>query len=890
MSDPNTHIARRCSPFLDALISRHPDWLDALEDQGRLDKCAPPEAPALAALVAQEGLDAGLRIFRNREMMRIVWRELSGLATLVETMSDLSRLAEICLQAAVQQHRQILQARYGVPRNPGGEEVGLAVLAMGKLGGSELNLSSDIDLVFTFSESGICEGAGRRPAEQFFTRLVQAVVSSLNDITEHGLCFRVDTRLRPFGESGPLVCSFAAMEQYYQREGRDWERYALIKARPVAGDLAGGEELLARLSPFVYRRYLDFGAIEALHEMRTSIMNDSARRDRSNDVKRGPGGIREIEFLVQAFQLIRGGRETALQTPSLLEALHQLELLSVLSPQAAKSLAADYVFLRRLENAIQALHDRQEHRLPENGDLQRVALAMGEPSTDGLLSTLGRVRQRVSRQMDESFPRPEPAPLRELEWAGYKSGQAQPEPGLGAVLQKFLPSLQRLSLSSRAARRLDQFMPRLLESLAGQGFDQATLSDVFDLVLAVCRRSAYIALLEQNPPALQRMLSLFAASGWIAATVIRYPALLDELIDPALGKLLPDRAEMDQAATRILDAHPDAETALLRLNHMKLAFTLRIAVAELETSLTPRAVQASLTALAECMINGCHQLAVESLRARHGSLAGSGMAVIAYGSLGAAELSYRSDLDLIFLYQASDAQSDGARPLAAEPYFTNLARRLLGFLTAPTTSGKLYEVDTRLRPNGRAGLLVSSVSAFEKYQTEEAWTWELQALCRARPCAGEAGLAETFTSIRRNVLTRPRDTEKLCNDIREMRQRLRAAHPGGAAAKHAEGGLIDLDFIAQMGVLVCAAGGPGSAVERGRLAALLDAHGTHDQLQRLVTAHWIPEAQAGVLLRVLDELTRLRHRALLSRQHEPVFEPDPECLAICRSLLQLPPG
>jgi glutamine synthetase adenylyltransferase len=322
-------IARKCSPFLDALIQRHPDWFEELQGSGRLDKPTPPQAETLDALIDATGLDPGLRAFRNREMLRITWREMNRLATFEETMLDLSRLAELCLQAACSHHHRLLRERFGSPTSPEGAPQELCVLALGKLGGHELNLSSDIDLVFAFPEAGETGGAPRLSNEQYFIRLARQVIRSLSEMTEQGFCFRVDTRLRPFGASGPLVCSFGAMEQYYQREGRDWERYALVKARPVAGDLQAGAELVARLAPFVYRRYIDFGAVEALHAMRDAVRTDARRQDRASDIKRGPGGIREIEFLVQAFQLMRGGREPSLRTPSLLLALAALEGLSV---------------------------------------------------------------------------------------------------------------------------------------------------------------------------------------------------------------------------------------------------------------------------------------------------------------------------------------------------------------------------------------------------------------------------------------------------------------------------------------------------------------------------------------------------------------------------------
>jgi len=394
-----------CSPFIAQLDRRHPAWLPALESEGRLQGKQPPDSNRLEHTIELRGLDAGLRRFRNREMLRITWRELAGIATLEETLADLSTLAELCLDAALAHHHALLEARFGTPRGPDGEPQSMVVLGLGKLGGRELNLSSDIDLIFCFPAAGACDGRRSLSNEQFFTRLARAVIASLAERTEEGFCFRVDTRLRPYGEAGPLVCSFAALELYYQREGRDWERYALVKARPVAGDRAAGENLLSSLAPFVYRRYIDFGAVESLRTMLDAIRDDAARRDRGNDVKRGPGGIREVEFLVQCMQLLRGGRLRELRTPSLAEALSAIDRLELLPPERVNALRESYRFLRRLENAIQAQHDQQTHSLPEGDDLQRVSAVMGEPSAAALEAALEATRTTVNAALDQSFPR-----------------------------------------------------------------------------------------------------------------------------------------------------------------------------------------------------------------------------------------------------------------------------------------------------------------------------------------------------------------------------------------------------------------------------------------------------------------------------------------------------
>ena len=646
----------------------------------------------------------------------------------------------------------------------------------------------------------------------------------------------------------------------------------------MAGDLVAGEELLNSLRPFVYRRYIDFGAVEALHSMYMSLREDSARHERTTDIKRGPGGIREIEFLVQTFQLLRGGREPGLQTNSLLQALKCIEQLSILPVVVTRALAHDYAFLRHLENAIQALHDQQTHSLPSGEDLERITRVMGHEKPEDLLAELENTRSSVLTHIKNSFPEhgspSEQGPSR-THWETLKASERTSRDSPEEPLDAFMTGLSRLKLSSRASRRLDKFMPGLLDKLEQHSFTTVVLTDILNLVLAICRRSAYLSLLVQNPPALERMLVLFGESDWIAATVIRHPALLDELIDPSLGKMLPDRDEMNSTARRVLESNQDTETALQTLNHMKLAFSLRIAVAELETTLSAQQVQQSLTSLAETLLQGCFELAMNDVKLKHGNLEGSGIGIIGYGSLGAMALSYNSDLDLIFLYRQSADSSDGARSLEPERYYTAVVRRLLSFLTASTPSGRLYEVDTRLRPNGRSGLLVSSLSAFEKYQKKEAWTWELQALSRARSCAGSAEIGQEFSRLRMEILVQASERDELRSEVQKMRNRLREAQTDGDSFKHGDGGLIDIDFIAQLGVLEFGTHQP----------SVLNAIGTGPQLQALCETGWLNSDQFKLLSDNLDSLTQNRHLALLSRQHPGSNQASQDCLKLCRSYL-----
>jgi glutamate-ammonia-ligase adenylyltransferase len=843
---------RSVSPFFDRLVQRHPEWLEQLQVSGRLQANHGPDATLLASETTASGLDAGLRRFRNREMMRIIWREISASASLEQTLADLSALAEVCLQAALNAHHATLSERFGMPCSEQGEPQQLVVLGLGKLGGRELNLSSDIDLVLCYPAAGQCTGRHGLSNEQYFTRLARAVIKSLAEVTADGFCFRVDTRLRPFGDAGPLVCSFAALLQYYQREGRDWERYALVKARTVAGDQAAGAQLLESLKPFVYRRYIDYGAVEALQEMLASIRADAARQDRGDDIKRGPGGIREIEFLVQCAQLLRGGRETGLQTTSLLGALSELERLEVFPAARLQALRSDYHFLRHLENAIQALHDQQTHSLPRGEDLQRVSTAMGLDNPDALHAALAATRKQVDTALEKSFPRaPSAAPP-----AGHWEALLDAQPDIWApAMREFSGRVQRLPLTPRAEERLRQFMPMLIERLqliAGRDTGQAhhnLQNDALELVLSICRRSAYLALLVQNPPALDRMLSLFQRSSWIAGTVSRYPALLDELIDPALGSDIPSRGELEETLQRLLRRHHEPDQQLETLNYLKSAQSLRIAVAELGPAKMPVAAEQLLTELAEVLIAACMAIANDMVRERHGSLAPPGLAIIGYGTLGGRDMNYSSDLDLVFLYGNDQGESDGARPLQAEPYYTRLTRRLLALCTALTGAGRLYEIDTRLRPNGKAGLLVSSITAFSRYQLDSAWVWEWQALVRARYVAGDETVGRQFAEVRRQTLCQQRDGAGLLDEVRAMRQRMRDELQAADPLKHAPGGLVDIDFIAQLGVLSCA----------HRLPALCDEYQTAAQLRLLGESGWLPAADADTLAATHAALTRARH-------------------------------
>jgi len=873
--DQRLQHVRYCSDFAAGVLDRFPQWGEGINE------FTAPDAAGLAREIKNFDLEDGLRRFRNRAMLGIVWRDLCGLAPLAETFSSLTSLAEICLQAAIVEHQHRLVEKYGTPRGEDGSPQGIFVIGLGKFGGGELNLSSDIDILFCYPQTGICDGRRGLANDQFFTRLARAVISSLSEFTGEGFCYRVDTRLRPFGDSGPLTSSLASMEQYYQREGRDWERYALIKARPVAGDLEAANRFTDDVRPFVYRRYIDYSSVEALQEMHANVQEDAKRKDRLDDIKRGPGGIREIEFLAQCFQILRGGRESSLQTPSLDGALTEIGLLGLLESSAIAEIRNDYAFLRFLENRIQALRDQQTHRVPEGTDRQRIASAMYEDSVESLEHALARTRTRVSERFQGIFPS-RPAPATGQKWADvWRSLQSSRQEIDQEVLEEdnsplgiFVRRLGRVALSQRANQRLDRFMPELLDRIDGKSLAQEALNRVFDLVLAICRRSAYLVLLVQHPQALDRMLELFERSEWLAANVIRFPALLDELIDPSLGRHIPGLADLLGSVDRILETAQGAEAVLEGLNYLKLATVLRVAVGQLQSDLAgnaAQAAQAALSDLATALLRGVLGLAGQEISARHGSFPGDEfddsaapglpgqMAIIGYGTLGAQELGYDSDLDIVFLFESGAEESDGARPLPPERYYARLAQRVLSFLTVMTPSGRLYEVDTRLRPNGRAGSLVSSMSAFRDYQLKQAWTWELQALTRARFIAGSQSQEAAFNRVRQEVLCQQRDEAELAASLLEMRQKMNREHDVNTqidiqqSPKHQPGGLIDVEFIAQLGVLSSARLYP----------RVLQATGTLAQLHELRSIGWLTGEEATILKQTAGLLRQQRMMAFL---------------------------
>ncbi|MBE2211732.1 MAG: bifunctional [glutamate--ammonia ligase]-adenylyl-L-tyrosine phosphorylase/[glutamate--ammonia-ligase] adenylyltransferase [Xanthomonadaceae bacterium] len=801
-----------------------------------------------------------LRRWRAAESTRLIWRDVQGLDDVEATLRGTTRLAEQALGLALAALARDFAQRHGVVRDAEGREQHLVVFALGKLGGGELNFSSDIDIVYGYEHDGESDGARPLAAEVYFARLGQQLAKLLDEVTAEGFSHRVDLRLRPYGNAGRVAWSFGALEQYFQREGRDWERYAWQKARPVAGDIAAGERFLDLIQPFVYRRYLDFGALEGLREMKALIAAEVARKDLADDIKRGPGGIREIEFLVQALQLIRAGREPALQRRGLLASLQALVEGGQIARDTGAALADSYRFLRRLENRLQMLRDEQVYVLPaDDASRARLAAGLGFADWPALQSALDAVRAQVSAEFDALLTRrqkqhkpdalqaywkqlPEGGDAGVLADAGFEEVEA-----LDAQLRDFLRGAAARQTSDIARARLDRVMPALIAASSAASQPDAALRRVLTLVQNVLRRSSYLALLDEQPQALARLVDALSRSALLGERLAMYPLLLDELLDSRGGDAIPDAATMREACDgAIAQADGDIDDALRLLNETRQAISFRIALATLD-AVQPAADSArQLAELADAVLGSVVEIAEDELRAAHGSVPGARFAVLGYGSLGGCELGFGSDLDLVFLYDAApDAESDGRRPIEAQRWFARLAQKIVGYLQTPTASGRLFEVDVRLRPDGSKAMLVSTLANFVDYQRERAWTWERQALVRARCVVGDAGLCEAFEQARADILATPRDAAALREDVVSMRRKMRAELDRSDARvfdlKQGEGGLVDLEFLLQYLVLRDAASRAALARPRASdalIRVLAEAGALNDdEAAQLLAAH-----------------------------------------------------
>jgi glutamate-ammonia-ligase adenylyltransferase len=803
-----------------------------------------PSDTAIDAAVAAgdaAALDALLRRLRRRVLLHTIARDLSGKAPLLEVCAAVTHLADSALRAAVTLHHRALATIHGEPCSDEGEEQQLIAIGMGKLGGRELNASSDIDLVFVYPEEGETRGPRRIANREFFDRLGRRVIGSLDDRTAEGFVFRVDMRLRPYGDSGPLTTPYSALERYLVTQGRAWERYAWQKARFLTG--TQHDELAALVTPFVYRKYLDYDAYEGLRDIHGQIREQGRRRDYLQNIKLGPGGIREIEFTIQAIQLVRGGREPALRARGTLPALAALAERDLLPDAAVTSLRDAYFFLRNLEHRLQYRDDQQTQMLPED-DAERAALAeaMGYADIAAFEAALAVQRDNVEEHFNAVFGAAPPAArpavtpgsaattidyaaiwredmpadtaLAQLAAARFRDSAA-----LAATLDRVRSGTRYLQLPALSRKRFDELLPQLLATAAETPVAGADAQTVFERLLAlletVARRSAYLALLTEHPPLLPRLANLMGSSAWAADYLTRHPILLDELLDARNLLAEPDwDAWRTELARQLAHDRGDGERQVDALRHFQHAQSFRLLVQDLGGRLTVERLADHLSALADIVLDATLSAVWAHL---HGAdAAAPRFAVIGYGKLGGKELGYASDLDLVFLYD--DEGDDGA-----PERYARLSQRLITWLTSTTAAGPLYDTDLRLRPDGAAGMLSRSFPSFCRYQREQAWTWEHQALTRARFVAGDAAIGAAFEAERDALLRLARDPAKLAADVVEMRRKMLAGHPNPTPQfdlKHDPGGMVDIEFAVQYLVLAHAHAHPSLTRNAGNIALL----------------------------------------------------------------------
>lgn len=840
------------SEFVQQQWQRHPHWLEAdIANIGQPRSREDYLQLYAHMAVETDDLNPLLRGFRNRAMVGIIWRDFNRLVDTLDTTQELTWLAEICIQKALEHHYQSLVERHGTPRSRSGVEQPMLVIGMGKLGAGELNLSSDIDLIFAYPDTGDTDGE-RKPLsnQEFFARLGKQLIQALDQQTADGFVFRVDMRLRPLGKSGPLVCHFDSLEDYYQTQGREWERYAMIKARVVATTLAGTAtsataiRTLGRLlNSFTYRRYVDFSVIEALRNLKQMINQEVARRKLGDDVKLGAGGIREVEFIAQVFQLIRGGRDTQLQDNRLMVVLPLLEELNCLPPGHAAQLASAYRFLRNTEHAVQGYQDRQTQKLPDEPDQQlAVARVLGFEDWEAFYSELQTHRSLVQQEFALVIASPDEKPEAETSaadswnsiWQDSEDTDQYLETLIAAGHENPVKSLEVLEdlrisrgvtlMQPEGRQRLNAFIPRLLQALAGTSQPTETLGRILLLVKAVARRSAYLLLLIENPGALKQLVRLTAASPWIAEELARQPALLDELLDPRTLYRTPNKAELVDELRRetLRIAEDDLEQQMEVLRYFRSAHALQVAACEITGALPLMKVSDYLTWLAEALLDYVLAVSWQQMVNKHGYPDGEertepNFIIVGYGKLGGIELNHGSDLDLVFIHNAdplgsSDGDSRGLHSIDNQKFFMRLGQKIIHMLQTRMPSGELYEVDMRLRPSGNSGMLVTTLSAFERYQENDAWTWEHQALVRARVVAGDAVLGRQFDDVRARILGRERDIPKLQADVIEMRDKMRTQlgsdkQGDGTQPFHLKqdrGGIVDIEFMVQYAVLAWA--------------------------------------------------------------------------------------
>ena len=870
--------------------------------EARFDDLCAALASSADGSLTEEGLKRALRQLRTEVFCAVMERDLAGRADVAEVTGAMTDLAETTIQRAMAVLSADLEMLYGEPRGPEGERLALGVVGMGKLGGRELNVSSDIDLIFIYEEDGETAGGQRPPiaTQDFFTRLGKRLIAALAEVTADGYVFRVDMRLRPNGDSGPLVCSLGMLEEYFYVQGREWERYAWIKGRLVSEGSSDAarrmqKQLDAICTPFIYRRYLDFGVISAIRALHLQIRQEAQRRasmrpDKADDIKLGRGGIREIEFSAQVFQLIRGGQDAGLRVRPTLTVLRHAATHGLIAPVVCVGLSQAYRFLRELEHRLQYRNDAQTHAMPVDPE-ERAALAhaMGFDDYAALMVKLDAHREMVEQQFDQIFAdkvngrdgcgAPEDGAAVWVWSSALADDSAEaalqariaelgiPEPAeLLARLRAVWNSSRYAGLAERSRQRFDIVAQRALEAartLEPPARRGDTVARFFDLLEAVSRRGAYLALLTEYPQALHRVLSVLGASHWAAGYLIRHPQLLDELLDDEAIASPFDWAEFKRTLRLRLAAADGVEQQMDLLRHAHQAEVFRILLIDLAGKLSVEHVSDRLSELADAVLDVTLEAVWKQLAKRHREV--PRFAIIAYGKLGGKELGYASDLDLIFLYDDPDD--------AAADVYSTYTRRLITWLTMATGAGTLFDVDLRLRPNGESGLLVTDLDAFKRYQLREgdaantAWVWEHQALSRARYCAGDAEIGARFEAIREQVLTTPREAGPLAKEIVEMRERVEAGHPNRTELfdlKHDRGGMVDIEFTVQYWVLLHAARDPELIRNTGNIALL----------REVSRFGMMSEEEAETVGAAYRTYRKLQHRLRLDGMEKARVEPE----------------
>ncbi|MCW8929448.1 MAG: bifunctional [glutamate--ammonia ligase]-adenylyl-L-tyrosine phosphorylase/[glutamate--ammonia-ligase] adenylyltransferase [Gammaproteobacteria bacterium] len=857
-----------CSDFVARQFSRHKEaiieqWVAG--DYSRVMKkneLSEKLAVCLSHVDTELQLLQQLRIFRNQQMVRICYRDINGLADLNEVLVELTELADCSIRQALQWLDSAQQKEFGSALDSQGKPMQLIAIGMGKLGAYELNFSSDIDLIFAFAEHGETVNGPRSISHnEYFIKLGQRLIKTLDQKTEDGFVFRVDMRLRPFGQSGPLVVTYHALEEYYVRHGREWERYALIKARVITGRTDDKEILRSLLMPFVYRRYIDFSAFESLREMKAMIAREVRQKKKENNVKLGAGGIREIEFLAQAFQLLRGGKEPQLQERQVQKVLAYLGKQSVLSEETVDGLLSSYDFLRRTEHRIQQVDDQQSHKLPDSDFLKaRLAFGMNYSDWTDFSTQLKSVRAFVHEHFEELFKISddqnndtdrdanidsvieqlrgiwqatisEEKAITVLSDLGYQDGMS-----VIHLLTSFRESHRYRKMSKEGSNRLDKLMPLLIEAIALVDDSETTFKRIMDIIDSVCRRSVYLVLLIENPQGLKQLVKLCAASSRITHLLSRYPALFDELLDSRTLYAPLDKKQLSQELEEKLStiAMDDLEQRMEQLRHFKQSQILRIAASDIVGLIPVEKVSDYLTWLAEVIVDFVLQTAWHDLMTRfgepqvnpHNSLLKKdeekaalekGFGILGFGKMGGIELGYSSDLDMVFIFSddyvggvtdginTDESSLSTGKSVDNLQFYSKLSFRIMHILQTQTHSGILYEADIRLRPNGNSGLITSSLKSFREYQLEKAWTWEHQALVRARFISGDERLISDFNTIRQEVLSHCRETEVLKKEVRDMREKMRQSlaqkRKGYFDIKQDFGGVADIEFIVQYMVL-----------------------------------------------------------------------------------------